>query len=394
LLFLSFDATVKAHGAFGGKASVVLDATAFYPEAGGQLADHGTLSDAAVIDVQVDDAGVVHHLIGAEVLPAIGSVVRGAIERQRRRQFMAQHTGQHMLSRALLDEAQAETVSSRLGETVSTIDLGVEVLSEAALARAEALVNAAIDDDLPVHALFPTAAELERLPLRRKPKVTDNIRVLVVGDVDKPFDVSPCGGTHVVRTAQIGAVRVTGMERYKGMTRVSFQAGARGRAEVYARAKMLEELAKSMSASPGDVPLFVDKLRAELKAERSSRTALQAQLATLLGEALSRTIPSEAPALVPVAYDAPSGVDREMLRPLASAFLALRPTLALALCCPDGDGLAVLVSRGAASTVDCGAALKAIAQKLGGKGGGKPEQATGKVPATTAAAWTSAVASA
>src|SRR5687768_14212872 len=82
-------------------------------------ADRGTLGGRRIVDVQVDDAGIVHHIIddAGGALPAVSSGVHGEIERARRRMFMALHTGQHMLSRALVDIAKAETVSARLGET-------------------------------------------------------------------------------------------------------------------------------------------------------------------------------------------------------------------------------------------------------------------------------------
>ena len=107
-LLLSFTASVRAHAQHLGKDSVVLDETAFYPEAGGQLADRGVLAGLLVLDVQVDDAGVVHHFVDGAA-PSVGSAVTGAVDSARRRQHMAQHTAQHMLSKALIDAASAET---------------------------------------------------------------------------------------------------------------------------------------------------------------------------------------------------------------------------------------------------------------------------------------------
>ena len=95
----------------------------------------------------------------------------------RRRDFMAQHTVQHMLSRALVDEARAETVSSRLGASSCTLDVSRPSLTEAEIARAEDVVNATIRDDRVVRAFFPSEEELRTLPLRRAPKVASGIRV-------------------------------------------------------------------------------------------------------------------------------------------------------------------------------------------------------------------------
>ena len=84
------------HARWNGQPSVVLDRTPFYPESGGQLGDHGTLGEARVVDVQIDEAGVVHHLIEG-LAPAVGETVEGRVDELRRRAHMALHTGQHAL---------------------------------------------------------------------------------------------------------------------------------------------------------------------------------------------------------------------------------------------------------------------------------------------------------
>jgi alanyl-tRNA synthetase len=227
----SFEAESARLGRWQDRPSLVLPRTLFYPEAGGQLADHGTLvvgaRSVAIDDAQIDDDGVIHHL-GAELAGlAEGDLgpARGTIDDARRRDFTAQHTAQHALSRALLDEANAPTVSSRLGSTLCTIDVDRADIPEREIARAEDLVNALVMDDAPVRTLFPTAEELARMDLRRAPKVTANVRIVDIGG----FDLTPCGGTHCTRTGQIGAVRVVGVERYKGKTRPSERSRTRAR---------------------------------------------------------------------------------------------------------------------------------------------------------------------
>ena len=95
-------------------------------------------------------------------------------------------------------------------------------LNAASLKRGR--VNGVIDDDPPVRAFFPTPDELSALPLRRAPKVSGAVRVVMVGD----FDVTPCGGTHCTSAGQVGLVRLTGVERYKGKVRVTHQLVANG----------------------------------------------------------------------------------------------------------------------------------------------------------------------
>ena len=383
-LLLDFTATVVGHGALGGAPSVLLDRSAFYPESGGQMADRGRLGGAAIADVQVDDDGQVHHLLEGGALLDVGASVDGAVERGRRRVHMALHTGQHMLSRALTDIAFAATVSSRLGETTCTIDVDRETLDERLVAEAEALVNSVVDDDAPIRAFFPTPGELATLPLRRAPKVTENIRVIVIGDLD----VSPCGGTHCTRTAQVGLVRVLGIERYKGKARVTFSAGPRARRELWDEASVLRDLGKAFTCGPRDVPTAVEKLRRELGSARES-----------LGHARGRLADAAAAELAAAAANHPEhravavldDVDVEILRRIAGRITALPDATAFLASRGEG-GLSVVISRGSSSRVDCGATLKRLAAAAKGRGGGRPEHAEGRLPAD--ADWPALVASA
>ena len=378
-LLLRFDARVLAHAAWGDAPSVVLDHTAFYPESGGQMGDRGTLAGCPVVDVQVDDHGTVHHLLDAPPAPelAVGQGVGGAVERGRRRLHMALHTAQHMLSRALEDEASAATVSARLGETTCTIDVDRDALDERRVAAAEALVNAAIDDDLPVRQYFPDPADLARLPLRRAPKVTENIRVVAIGD----FDVSPCGGTHCTRTAQVGLVRVTAVERYKGKARVVFSAGRRATGELTGEAGALRALARDFTCGPLDVPAAVEKLRRELTEAREALGHARLRVADALADELvaaaaARQAGTPGDLLVVGLVD---DATVDLLRKVARRVTA-RPDAVALLAGRAADGTLVLIARGAASAFGCGAFLKRAAAAAGGRGGGRPESAEGRLP--------------
>ncbi len=366
-----FTAEVIAHGSWAGRASVIVDATALYPEAGGQMADRGTLGGLAVLDVQVDDAGVVHHVLDGEA-PPIGSQVAGVVAWPRRRVHMALHTGQHLLSRGLLDVAGAATLSARLGETACTIDLDRDGLGERALADAEALVNAVIDDDVAIRAWFPAPDELAALPLRREPKVDAHVRVIGVGDPGHEFDLSPCGGTHCARTGQVGQIRILGAERHKGGTRITFAAGQRARDVLAAHHDTLAALGRGFTCGPADVPAAVDKLRRDLADTRDALRAAQRRHAEALAD---RALAEPGPRAV---LAVPGG-DAELLRVLAKRLTAAGRDAVLAA--PGPDGTAVVVSRSAGSALDCGALLKALAQASGGRGGGKPDHAEGRLPA-------------
>ncbi|MBI5515126.1 MAG: alanyl-tRNA editing protein [Deltaproteobacteria bacterium] len=373
-LALTFHARVLSHGAWEGRPSVVLDRTAFYPESGGQLGDRGTLAGGLVEDTQVDDQGVVHHLLAPEsALPAEGATVEGAVERARRRLQMALHTGQHMLSRALLDVARAETVSSRLGQSTCTVDVDLAHLEERAVVDAEALVNAVVEDDRTVEQFFPSPEVLASLPLRRAPKVKENIRVVHVRD----FDVSPCGGTHCTRTSQVGVLTVTGLERYKGKVRVTFLAGRAAVEDLSQRARGLSALARDFTCGPLLVSDAIERLRKDLQASREALGAVRGRWASELGQRLVADLDREGRSHAVLTLD---GESVETLRALASRVTA-RPGTVAFLASRSPDGLLVLVCRGEGSAFDCGAWLKRVAVAHGGRGGGRPDRAEGRLPA-------------
>ncbi|HEX3343922.1 MAG TPA: alanyl-tRNA editing protein [Polyangiaceae bacterium] len=373
----AFDATARA-GELAGRPTVVLDRTLFYPESGGQLADQGILVVGArslrVEDVQVDDAGVIHHSV-AEPLGDLDGPVRGTLDAARRRDHMAQHTAQHALSRALVDVARAETVSSRLGASSCTIDVE-GALAERELARAEDLVNAVVMDDVPVRSLFPTPDELAKMPLRRAPKVDHDVRVIEIAG----FDLSPCGGTHCTRSGQIGVVRVVGLEKYKGGWRVTFHAGRRAIEDTRRKEAVLAELARDFTCGMLDVGAAVGKLKGELKTRLDALSTTRGELVELLAERVLAAHPPEASGTTPIVLVRPRD-DVPMLRTLAGR-LAARPDV-VAFCASaerDHEDWAIVVQRGAGVSFDCGAWLKRVAGQHGGRGGGRPERAEGRLP--------------
>jgi alanyl-tRNA synthetase len=363
-----FDAEVVAITTYKSRPAVVLDRTAFYPEAGGQLGDRGRLGALAVADTQETEDGTIVHLIEGKIegeieLPAVGSRITGELDWLRRRQHMAQHTAQHLLSGALLDRAAAPTMSARLGETSLTIDVARDRIPEPELAAAEDLANDVVDDDVEVRAWFPDPGELAGLKLRRDPKVTADIRVVAIGE----FDLSPCGGTHCARTSQLAAVRITGAERYKGMTRVTFTTARRGRAELFARDQVLRGLAGQFSCGPAEVPAAIDKLRREAEAADGQLTQLRSRLAG----AIIAQLPGDGPAIAALPGDA------ELLRSVATRLAAAgRDAI---LCAPDDAGATVVMIRAAGSSLDCGALWKRLAAKHGGRGGGRADRADGRL---------------
>ena len=207
-----FEAAVEGRTRVDGRPAVRLDQTYFYPTSGGQQHDLGTLNGIAVVDVQVMPDGDVLHLL-AEPLDEMAEVVAGEIDWQRRYDHMQQHSGQHLLSQLFYQIFGMETVSVHFGDTGSTLELDTEEITPAQLSEAERQANELIWQNRPIHCYMVAESELERVPLRRPPKVKGEIRIVEI----EAYDWSACGGTHVRQTGETRACgilrRVDGPQR-------------------------------------------------------------------------------------------------------------------------------------------------------------------------------------
>jgi alanyl-tRNA synthetase len=395
----SFEAGRLEIAEYGGNPSIVLGRTLFYPEGGGQLGDTGTLHvfgglgakgpsvrlKLEVVDTQIDQRGTIHHVLAsappAETRAALDGdlFVRGSIDASRRRDHMSQHTAQHALSRALEDVARAETISARLGASACTIDVSRPSIPDAELHCAEDLVNALVASDVPIRTLYPEPDRLGQLPLRKQPKVTEGVVRII--DIES-FDMTPCGGTHCTRTGQIGQVRMVGMEKYKGQLRITFHAGRRALDDARAKHRTLSTLASDLTCGVFDVPEAVAKIRAELKTARAQLEVTRAEVAELVAAA---TLASRAKATGPtvVALLRPND-DVAALRVLAGKLAEDAHLVALTASADPATGeLVVVLQRGSAGRLDCGAFMQTRTKALGGRGGGRPERAEGRFPRGT-----------
>jgi alanyl-tRNA synthetase len=387
---LTFDTVGAVRSTWDGRPSIVLPQTRFYPEAGGQLGDTGSLdiggARVRIEDTQIADDGLIHHVLEpaptAEALEPWGTAsVHGAVAKDRRLDHMAHHTAQHLLSSALADVARADTVSARLGRGSCTIDLDVPGTSDRDVARAEDLVNAVIRADVPIRAFFPTPDELASLKLRRTPKVTQGIRVIDI----EGFDQSPCGGTHCTRTGQIGLVRVVGTEKYKGKIRLSFHAAARALSDMRAKDEVIAALMAELTCGAGDLGAGLGKLKADLRTSRESLGQARAELAGMVAEAALLAHPTSAEGTERRIVLVREHDDVPTLRVLAARLASRSDVVAICLSPSETPGdYAIVVQRGASSTFDCGGWLKNVAAAHGGRGDGRPERAEGRLPAAIA----------
>lgn len=372
-----FTARVVEQCAYGHPA-VALDQTAFYPTSGGQPSDRGHLNGVPVLAVEVreTDSAIMHILES----PLPGDAVTGEIDWPRRFDHMQQHTGQHLLSAACEHLLDADTVSFHVGAEVSTIDLNVPRLARERLEEVEDLVNWIIWENRPVRAYFVAPEEVAALPLRRPPQVEGPIRLVEIAGREggRPFDLNPCGGTHVARTGEIGLLKVLRLD-YRGQeTRVEFVCGGRALRDYRRKNEVLMKLSAALTVGYGELPEVVGHLQEELKTARREARSLREHLVEAEAERLvGAAVPVGPLRLVRAVEENWAPTD---LRALAQKMVA-HPGMVALLASVGGERVHLCVACSEGVPADATALLRAIAEPLGGRGGGQARFAQGSAPA-------------
>jgi misacylated tRNA(Ala) deacylase len=210
----SAPATVVASGPQG----IVLDRTVFYARGGGQPGDSGVLrwagGETAVAEAVKGEGELILHLAAPDAaLPPVGAVVEAAIDWQRRYAHMRMHTAMHLLC-SLIKGAAVTGGSVGADKSRLDFDLPDPPQKEAI----EAGLNALIEADHPVRIEWVDEAMLDNDPglVRtlsvQPPRGTGRLRLMRIGGDETLVDLQPCGGTHVSRTGEIGAIRVVKIE--------------------------------------------------------------------------------------------------------------------------------------------------------------------------------------
>jgi alanyl-tRNA synthetase len=378
-----FSARVIARRGMAGQPAVALDRTAFYPTGGGQphdtgrllpagtdrpaaRADEGAGVDVDVLDVIAED-GLIWHILSASLA---ADEVRGALDWSRRFDHMQQHTGQHILSQAFIRAYDAETVAFHLGAASSTIDLDRTDLGAEALARVETAANAIVDAALTVSPAFVPPEALASIPLRKPPKVTEDIRIVEVAGLDW----SACGGTHVANTAQVGLIKITATERRGSELRVAFLCGERARADYARLLGLAQGLVARFSTAQDDLLAAVDRRAAEMQALRKELTEMEgpwieSTAAALWSEAGSRGAWRVVTGAVDYPFERAKRIVQALrARPGAVVLLGVR-----------GERPQLIFARADDVALDAGALLRTAVTAAGGRGGGRPDFAQGGV---------------
>ena len=197
--------------------AVILDATAFYPEGGGQAADTGTLGGVRVLDTREQGESVVHLCDGPL---CVGETVEGMIDYEARFLRMQQHSGEHIVSGIIHRRYGYHNVGFHMGSGIITIDFDGVIPAED-LASLEAEANGAVWANLPLKCWYPSPEELPQVFYRTKRALPWPVRIVQVPG----FDSCACCGTHVQATGEIGLIKLFSVMGFRGGTRMEMACG-------------------------------------------------------------------------------------------------------------------------------------------------------------------------
>ena len=340
---------------------VTLDATAFYPEGGGQAADTGTLNGVRVKDTRERGDAVVH-LCEQPLAP--GLTVEGSIDWDKRFDRMQQHSGEHIVSGIIHRRYGYHNTGFHMGADVTTIDFD-GVIPEADLQEIEAEANGAVWANLPLRVWYPSEEELPNVNYRTKKALDWPVRIVEVPG----FDCCACCGTHVGATGEIGIIKLFSAVNFRGGTRMEMACGRRALAilnEAYAQNKLVSQAFSAKIAETGAAAQRMNELTAQQKYQI---TGLQRRL-------FAQTAAGYTGAGNVLHFE--ENLDGTGVRELADSVAGVCGGWAAVFSGSDGEGYGFCL---AAREGDLRPLCKEMTAKLCGRGGGKPGFQQGRVQA-------------
>lgn len=373
-----FDATVLSCDATEGVWAVTLSQTAFYPTGGGQPHDTGILGGARVLDVQKSQGRIVHFL---DAPLEVGQTVHGLIDWERRFDHMCQHAADHLIAQALLRAYGAVTIGLHLG--AADVSINVDMRGQALrltrdeLDRIEDTVNEQVRADLPIRCWFPDEEEMKALPIRKDTSgIEGDVRIVGMGD----YEFVPCGGTHPSSTGQIGLIKILSARPDKGHMRLFFLAGQRALRHFQTVQNEFERACTVLSANEQTLAQHAQQALDAQK--RLESELLDCQLRQVMAQKDILIQRARLCAEGNVIFHVFEGAPEKALRELASELIQAPDVIAL-LFSRDQARLSCVFACGANCAVNMGATMKSFLPRFGGRGGGKPNFASGSLPADT-----------
>jgi len=343
---------------------ITLDATAFYPEGGGQACDLGTLGDANVLDVQEKGEEVVHL---CDKPLAVGSSVTGKLDWERRFDLMQQHAGEHILSGLIHARFGYHNSGFHVGKEVMEVDFDGPISADA-LAELERDANRAVWEDIAVRCWTPSPEELSQVIYRTKRALPWPVRI-----VEFPgYDSCACCGIHVARTGQIGLIKILSCTKFHQGVRLEMVCGQRAYAYLCKVYEQNRQVSQAFSARILETGAAAKRMNEQLAAEKYRAAGLEKQVFSAIAAGYAGK--------GDVVHFA-EGLTSSSLRELADAIANVCGGIAAVFSGSDESGYSLCLVCKAGDVRSLGSGL---VSSLNGRGGGKPGSFQGSVPGTRA----------
>ena len=385
VLAIVVDGELRDEIVAGTEATIVLDKTPFYAEMGGQVGDHGQMLAQGVVfdvtDVQKNKGGkFLHTGVLTEGGLKVGSIVRAAIDLERRKAVQRAHSATH-----LLDAALKKVLGDHVHQAGSLVEpdrlrfdfTHFEAITPAELAEIDRIVNDAV---LEGYSVVTEVLPIEEA--RKKGAVAmfgekygDTVRVVEMGDFSMEF----CGGTHLDNTAKVGPFRIRSESSIaSGVRRIEATVGKQSLEIMNRNQELLFHAAQVLKTNPGELAAKVEQQISEVKSLRHELEKFQAEAS--LGEARQFLMSAkDVDGLKIVTANRP-GMDANALRQMGD-FLRDKEPATVAVLSSVNEGkitfLAVCGPEAVKRGVKAGDLVKTVCAVCGGKGGGKPDSAMG-----------------
>ena len=368
----------------GEEGIVVLDATPFYAESGGQVGDRGELTKGGtcltLFDVQdtqkVQPDVFGHHGVVKTGELALGDVVAAHVDMEKRARTVRHHSATHLMHKALREVLgdHVQQKGSLVDEDKTRFDFSHNApMTAAEIRRVEALVNAEVlkNEATSIRVMpIDDAQELGAMMLFGE-KYGDEVRVLDIGSSREL-----CGGTHVARTGDIGLFRILSEGGVAaGIRRVEAIAGTVALAQVQQESDRLARLASTLKTQPHELEARLAQVLENVKLLEREASKAKQKIAASQGDDLASTAVEVKGVMVLAARI--EGADAKMLRDTMDQLKNKLKSSAIVLAASEGEKVSLIagVTADLIAKVKAGELVNFVATQVGGKGGGRPDMA-------------------
>jgi len=337
---------------------VTTDPVIFHPDEGGQPADTGTIDKANVTNVEIIDGQIVHTLD----MPLSDGKYIASLNKQQRLYTATQHTAQHIISGIAEKQFGLGTTGVHIGFERCTVDFDKKIDWQTVKSIEQQSMEV-ITLNMPVETIFNDTDV--RIRSNSKEIESDTIRVVKIGEYDK----SACCGAHLKSTGQIGIIRIFDIESKKQGVRISFLAGTKALEYSQTETSILRELRKSAGCSSSELLTIFEKALENSKESAKEINRLWSQMLPDIAQS-AEVIEVESKNIGIQIIDIP----RQLITKLAGTMAEI---------C-DGAGIVISDTNITISSkyINANDLLRKIQEAIGGKGGGSPKAANGKLNRT------------